>query len=778
MDVIRCNMCGKDNPADTEYCQYCKAKLSVDNGSFNDQPHSPQEDSSDWLGELRKGATDNESEEIHFEEHESAVSEDNVESTDDTPEWLSRIRMRNQTENGVQPGEDNEEADTFFSASDEVRKWLEDLKAQGESDVSDTSETDIEQSIEAGYDHLEESPPEDFKGFDSGYIEEPDLESEQEEEIISQRLFDEWQEDKNDLSEPISTEPEAIKTEPIDSSEIDSSWEEPQIPNEDFAGLTASAQPEEPEEIEPEQELPESTEAEKESAPDLDQEEAESIPVIPAFSGNDLPDWLGEFAESKDIVEEDESLPDEVLPDDEGVPDWLASLKEHHPTDFDKPFSSAFSLEEIEEGTQSGEIENEKEDTDGITDGVKTFESIKDLSDSQELEEEITSPPVEETELPHWTQTIQPESIESIMSESGAGEEETEGPLAGLRGILPSEAIVTHYKKPPIYASNFELSEKQKIYASILENSLSSKPGDKKETTFKTSNKLIFALIGIGLMAILIISLLFSGQNVTLNKEFIPSYSLDFYNQIQALPEDAAVLVGIDYEPGYSGELTPSVNGIIKHLITKNSRIVFVSTIPAGPIIAESLISSAINDLSGGTTVETYDSYVSEKTVNLGYLAGGTVSLQQLALDPKNSAPYSLYTPVDGSQPWESSTLNNINNINDFSAIIFATEKIETGKSWIEQIQPTLENTPLLGISSAQISPLLVPYYDSGQLQGLLSGIYGASAYESISGQPSKGTNYLQVHTVGIIILIISLIIGIFLQIISKFRSRNKSQEE
>ena len=408
MDVIRCNMCGKDNPADTEYCQYCKAKLSVDNGSFNDQPHSPQEDSSDWLGELRKGATDNESEEIHFEEHESAVSEDNVESTDDTPEWLSRIRMRNQTENGMQPGEENEKADTFSSASDEVRKWLEDLKAQDEGDVSDTSETDIEQSIEAGYDHLEESPPEDFKGFDSSYIEESDLESEQEEEIISQRLFEEWQEDKSDLSEPISTEPEAIKTEPLDSSEIDSSWEEPQIPDEDFAGLTASAQPEEPEEIESGQELPESTEAEKESAPDLDQEEAESIPVIPAFSGNDLPDWLGEFAESKDIVEEDESLPDEVLPDDEGVPDWLASLKEHHPTDFDKPFSSAFSLEEIEEGTQPGEIENEKEDTDGITGGVNTFESIKDLSDSQELEEEITSPPVEETELPHWTQTIQP----------------------------------------------------------------------------------------------------------------------------------------------------------------------------------------------------------------------------------------------------------------------------------------------------------------------------------------------------------------------------------
>ena len=775
MDEIRCNMCGKENPVDAEYCQFCNAKLLIDEGSFNDQPHVPKEDSSDWLGELRKGAADNESEEFHLEDIESAASDDIVESPNDTPEWLSRIRMRNQVENGDSPDKENEEADTFSSASDEVKKWLDELKSQDGSDVSDTSQEDMRRPDEEGSEDLEESPLGDIKGLDSVHKKEADFESDQEEEIISQRLFEEWHEDKNELPESISTEPDAVNTEPLDFSEIDSSLEEPQIPDEDSIELTESVQPEE---IYREQEVPESTEIGEELPSPPDQEDAENGPSTPAFSGNDLPDWLGEFAESKDIVEEDESLSDQIQPVSENVPDWLTSLKERHPTDFNKPFSSAFSLEEIEGGIQPGEPGNVIKDTSRIADELKTFELLNDLSDSRSLEEEQISPTAEETNLPHWTQTIQPESIESIMSESGTGEEETEGPLAGLRGILPSDSIVTQYKKPPVYASNFELNEKQKIFASILENSLSSKSSPKKESTTKTSNKLAFALMGIGLMAILIVTLLFSSQNVTLNNEFIPAYSLDFYNQIQALPEDAAVLIGVDYEPGYSGELAPSVDGIIKHLITKKSRIIFVSTIPAGPIIAESLVSSAIDDLSGNANAETYDSYKSEKVVNLGYLAGGTVSLKQLALDPKKSAPYSLYTPVDGSQPWDSTTLNGINNINDFSAIIFVTEKIETGKSWIEQIQPTLVNTPLLCISSAQISPLLVPYYDSDQLQGLLSGIFGASAYESLMDQPLNGSGYLQAHTVGIIILIISLITGIFLQIISKYRLRNKPQEE
>ena len=41
-------------------------------------------------------------------------------------------------------------------------------------------------------------------------------------------------------------------------------------------------------------------------------------------------------------------------------------------------------------------------------------------------------------------------------------------------------------------------------------------------------------------------------------------------------------------------------------------------------------------------------------------------------------------------------------------------------------------------VSSAQAAPLLLPYYNSGQVQGILSGITGAAGYEAMT--QSSGT--------------------------------------
>ena len=46
---------------------------------------------------------------------------------------------------------------------------------------------------------------------------------------------------------------------------------------------------------------------------------------------------------------------------------------------------------------------------------------------------------------------------------------EKSGPLAGLRGILRSEDLVTQYQKPPAYSVKLRVSEPQTSRASLLE---------------------------------------------------------------------------------------------------------------------------------------------------------------------------------------------------------------------------------------------------------------------------------------------------------------------
>ena len=360
----------------------------------------------------------------------------------------------------------------------------------------------------------------------------------------------------------------------------------------------------------------------------------------------------------------------------------------------------------------------------------------------------------------------QPEPEISNIYEPDFVEEMSEGPLAGIEGILPSESIVTQYKKPPSYSGNFEITEKQRVFATILENSLKPKSTETK-TTEKLSEKAGFIIVALLMMTILVLTLVFSKNNSVSSIHQNSSYSQAFYDVINNIPDNGVVLFAVEYEPAYADELNTPTNLVLDQLIKKNSGIVFLSTIPSGSIIAENILINAKSDPS-------YNNYI-----NLGYLAGGTASIKSFALNPQKTVPYSLSTPIDSFQPWDSSILENIKHINDFDGIIIATEKFETGRSWIEQINPLLDNsTPMLYIASSQITPLIDAYLDSKQIDALLSGVYEINNYANLSGYTSKTKNYQPAYSVGLIILVISTISGVTIQQLLKQKSRSSLNEE
>ena len=767
METIRCHMCGKDNLVEAEYCQYCNAKLVIANDQFVNQSESQKEESSDWLGNLREDSSinsvDDATETPSQDDSESKHGNDD-EINEDVPDWLSKIRERNQTDNSISPKDSfssgEEEPDQFMSSSDEVKEWLEQLKSQESEGIGETKDIvkppDIEKRPPDSIENFKISPEkqtaQDNNEFN--YLQS----SEGTEDEISVNLspdeIDLLKSDFKGQSEPTN--------EVFDSAVIDDAIQQVKLSREDTFDVTKSN-------------LPIQSDKDQLSADGIEEsfessghseEEVEPPSFTPAFSGSDLPDWLGEFADSKDISEKDIQPIELQDTDGEGFSDWLSSLKDRHPEDFGKPFSPAFSLDGIEEESQPPEQ-------------VDTSGQPINLFKTQEETEQTEIPPgmpfnkdaiLAESILPEDDEQTRPDSMYFDTLESETEDELTQGPLAGLRGVLPSESIVTQYKKPPVYSSSYDISEKQRIFASLLEHSLTTKR-DGKEKVQKAPKKLFSTLIGVGLLLMLTITYLMSTSSILPDPALIPSYSTDFYDRIEKMPDYGTVLVGIEYEPGYSGELNPTAKLVIQHLLSNNSNIVFVSTIPAGPIIAENLVSNVIDDLD-------IEQATRGDFINLGYLAGGTASLKQFALDPQRTAPYSLTTPVDSAQPWDSAALKDINRIDDFTAVLFITEKFETSRSWIEQIQTELINTPMLCVSSAQIRPLLEPYYDSGQLQGLMAGLYGASVYEGLLGYTSNSSQHIKAYIIGILILIASIVTGIIIEVISGYRSEKAPKEE
>jgi hypothetical protein len=160
-------------------------------------------------------------------------------------------------------------------------------------------------------------------------------------------------------------------------------------------------------------------------------------------------------------------------------------------------------------------------------------------------------------------------------------------------------------------------------------------------------------------------------------------------------------------------------------------------------------------------TIEKQMSYVLESPthyVNLGYLPGGVVALNNIA----NSLQTTLPVDITGNRAWETSALSGINSVNDFSSVIVLTHSAETGRTWIEQIAPHLDQTPLLMISSEQAAPVLRPYYEArpNQVQGLLVGLNGTASFETLSGLTDNARIQWNAYTIAVLAAVLTVLAG------------------
>jgi hypothetical protein len=389
---------------------------------------------------------------------------------------------------------------------------------------------------------------------------------------------------------------------------------------------------------------------------------------------------------------------------------------------------------------------------------------------------ETNGEPIEPAQLPSWLQALRP--VEALvldkMSQDDVQKIEKSGPLVGLRDLLSGEELVTQYQKPPTYSVKLRVTEKQRLHASLLENILAEETHVKEARRERTQSpqKLVRLLVGV-LFILVILIMLFTGSSTAANPpKLYPIETSSFFDIVNKLPAGKPVLMAVDYEAGLSGEMIASSESMIAHLISKQTPLVTISTIPAGPILSYQLINAALQASQQPT------SYLKDKTVNLGYLAGGMTSLQEFAKRPQQAAPYALDSTNTGLSPWGGPILQGVNTIQDFASVIVITDNAEVGRAWIEQIQPKLGNVPMLMVISAQSAPIIQPYFGSRQVQGLISGLPGSMAYEQIRQVPGIANSYWGAFQAGLSMAVALIVLGIIFQGIAALLAPRKAKRE
>ena len=489
-----------------------------------------------------------------------------------------------------------------------------------------------------------------------------------------------------------------------------------------------------------------------------------------AAKGEEIPDWLKTYSQQENQPAQPEPEPVQaaepayVSPfSDTDLPEWMHSEQ-----------AALAGQAALTEQPAPGEVpvgapgSRQPE----LTGPARTFagDEISQWPDSSveeqgALDEAVASARQDSLELaplPAWLQAMRPVELAAPSGEESVNDQRVEksGPLAGLRGVLRSEDLVAQYQKLPSYSVKLRVSEPQTLKAGLLEQVIGdeSKPQAVSSESIFAPQLLVRIATGLAMIALILIVIFFGPRPLAPAALSQVDPQVSTINRlVNDLAPGSPVLVGVDYQGGLSGEMRIAAQPVIQHLLSRGARLIFISTQPEGPALAESLFRAA--RLAGQS------GYPVELEANLGYLMGGSTALKALA-----TSPLQLSVPQTWSAGgWNQIALANLKQITDFSQVILLTDTPESARDWVEQVQPELakKNEPLIVISSAQAAPLLRPYQESGQITALLSGLLGGAAYEQIRQVSGTGTSYWNAYLAGILAMVLFILMGGIVSLIS-----------
>ncbi len=514
-----------------------------------------------------------------------------------------------------------------------------------------------------------------------------------------------------------------------------------------------------------------------ESTPFVESAPAESEP----FDSADFPSWLADEtskkSDSDSIWLEEKGEAGASAPADDAfgdLPDWLKSAAPQSSI-FDEP-AAAVEVQKPEEPqapvnppfeTTPAFVDDSLSDESLFTDMPDWLSNATDapVASSASAEPAADSDALAPNILPSWVEAMRPvdQAVPGAASLAGGQTLEQSGALAGLQGVLPAGMGFAPTSKPKAYSNKLNVNEEQLKHAEIFEQILAAETAPEMlivEKTLGASRGLrwtIAALLVIATLATLLSRAQFLSAPVGVPKEL--GYAVA---AVQAIPENAPALVAVDYEPARAGEMEAAAAPLFDNLmLLKHPRMTFVATNESGAILVERFIAGTLAERN-------YQSGVTY--LNLGYLAGGQVGIRAFAQNPQFAAPLD----ISGFDAWGLPPLEGVTALNQFALILLVTDDAEAARAWVEQTQDARGVVPIVVVSSAQAAPMIQPYYESRQIAGMVSGLYGGAIVERQynNGRPGLARRYWDAYSIGMFLAAVFTLGGGFVNFALGLRDR------
>jgi len=206
------------------------------------------------------------------------------------------------------------------------------------------------------------------------------------------------------------------------------------------------------------------------------------------------------------------------------------------------------------------------------------------------------------------------------------------------------------------------------------------------------------------------------------------------YQAVDGLKPNSLVLIAVDFDAGMFASVGYQGVAIIRHLMQKEARIVFVSSYTSNAPGLTIMMEKQANIDSKYKYGVNY--------VNLGFVPGAETFVAAIAKDFRAN----VKTDVDGTPIDNLPALQGVKDAGSFSLVIDLTSS-ECVPWWARQWSIPYGVPLVAGATGATVTGVM-PYYPNKGVVGYLNDVAGGGEYEALLKSPGEATRVLGMQNI------------------------------
>ncbi len=232
----------------------------------------------------------------------------------------------------------------------------------------------------------------------------------------------------------------------------------------------------------------------------------------------------------------------------------------------------------------------------------------------------------------------------------------------------------------------------------------------------------------------------------------------DLYDFVEDLDPGGKIVISFDYDPASGPELHPMAKAILHHAFRKKHKVYAIALYPPGPSMANDAFAHVVKSFPELKYGEDY--------INLGFYYGPNTGLNQVAVfcsDILRAFPVDEKKKPTNSYP----IMQEFSSLKD-ADITVSLSAGDPGVPAYVSVANAVHGLKVAGGVTAVSAPRFYAFWNSGQLLGLLGGLRGAAAYETLIQVKGKALAGMDAQSMAHLVIILLIIISNLLYFIEK----------